>query len=176
MFSSSNYFFTFNNNVYVVVFCSYIVKYLLGLFTPLLGVLPQLSFVKEWLRFLRPSLLTKSFFVFSKYNFFNSYNFKSIYIYLMKFLWVRFMMEYKFFLDFYMDLKSKDFFSDLRKVYDIRVTMILLLLKGKKFDSILKLNFIFVLLKNLVNNKLIFSFFKYVLKEEYFLLILCLDQ
>lgn len=86
------------------------------------------------------------------------------------------MMEYKFFLDFYMDLKSRDFFSDLRKVYDIRVTMILLLLKGKKFDSILKLNFIFVLLKNLVNNKLIFSFFKYVLKEEYFLLILCLDQ
>lgn len=85
------------------------------------------------------------------------------------------MMDYKFFLDFYMDLRSKELFSDLRKFYDIRVMMVLLLLKGKNFDSILKLNFIFILLKNLVNNRLMFSFFKYVLKEEYFLLILCLD-
>lgn len=86
MFFSSNFSFTFNNNVYVIFFCSYISSYFLAFFALLLKYLPQLGSMLEKVINYRPALVTKSFYIFSKYNFFNSYNFKSIYIYLMKFL------------------------------------------------------------------------------------------
>lgn len=64
---------------------------------------------------------------------------------------------------------------DLKKNYNLRSSFLLLLLKNGKFDNLFKLNLIHIILKNLVNNKLMFSFFKLILKEEYFLILLCLE-
>lgn len=63
--------------------------------------------------------------------------------------------------------------TDLHAFYNIRFFILALLLKEQKFDSIFKFSLMYAVAKNLVNNRLFFMFFKFVLKEEIFLTILC---
>lgn len=78
MFFSKNLFFLLRNHTYVIFLTSY-GENLFIFFSKILGKILGRNFSFN-------TQLSKSFYVFSKYNFFNSYDVKFIYIYLFKFL------------------------------------------------------------------------------------------
>lgn len=87
---------------------------------------------------------------------------------------MNFRDEYKFLINFYSQEKGKNLIVELKNHYNIRSIILAMMVKSNSFDISIKLNLIFTLLRNLVNNRLVFFFFKYLLKEEFFILSLCL--